>query len=169
MLAAVQLALAVICDRVDRAREPALPVRMERRSEPAHDLVVEGSGGERVVVRARSGRFQLVHFWATWCPPCRKELPTLLEMARRNRHRLQVWAVSTDREWAAVRRFRRGDVPSMVVRDSTGQGSRAYGVSELPDTYLIDPQGRIRARFSGAQNWSAPEMGRILDELMMER
>ena len=170
MLAVVQLALVAVCDRVDRDRErAALPVRMERRSDPAHDLVVEGLGGGQFVVPAKSGRFQLVHFWATWCPPCLKEFPTLLEMARRNRHRLQVWAVSTDRDWATVRRFHHGDMPSIVVRDPTGEGSRTYGVSELPDSYLIGPQGRIRARFSGAQNWSAPEMDRILDRLMLER
>lgn len=142
---------------------------MESRSDPAYDVVVEDQRGEPLLVHARSGRFQLVHFWATWCPPCRKEFPTLLEMARRNQHRLQVWAVSVDREWAAVREFHHGELPSIVVRDPTGESARSYGVSELPDSYLIDPQGRIRAKFAGAQHWSAPEMDRILDELMLER
>lgn len=145
----------------------ALPVRVEPRSEPGSDFIVEKPSGERQLVRARTIRFQLVHFWATWCPPCRKELPTLLEMARRNRGRLDVWAVTTDREWTTVRRFFEGEVPSIVVRDPSGGGSRAYGVTSLPDSYLIDPQGRIRARFSGAQNWSASEMDEILDQLML--
>ena len=89
-------------------------------------------------------------------------------MARRNRHRLDVLAVSTDRGWSAVQRFFEGNVPSIVVRDPSGEGSRTYRVTSLPDTYLIDPQGRIRARFSGAQNWSAPEMGKLLDRFMLE-
>jgi thiol-disulfide isomerase/thioredoxin len=168
-LAVVQLAFVAVCDRVDRDRErAALPVRMERRSDPAHDLVVEGLGGGQRVVPARSGRFQLVHFWATWCPPCRKELPTLLEMAARNRHRFQVWAITTDHDWRAVRQFIEGDVPSVVVRDPSGAASRSYGVTGLPDSYLVDPRGRIRARFSGAQNWSTREMDKILNQLMLE-
>lgn len=75
-------------------------------------------------------------------------------MARRNRRRLEVWAITTDREWMAVHRFIGGDVPSVVVRDPSGAASRSYGVTGLPDSYLIDPQGRIRAKFSGAQNWT---------------
>lgn len=167
-LAAVQIAVAAVCDRVDRDRERAtLPVRVEHRSEPARDLVVEKPSGERQLVGAGSRRFQLVHFWATWCPPCRKELPTLLDMARQNRDRLDVWAVTTDREWSTVSRFFEGDVPSVVVRDPSGVGSRAFGVTSLPDSYLIDPQGRIRARFSGAQNWSTAEMEKILDQIIL--
>ena len=88
-------------------------------------------------------------------------------MARQNRSRLDVWAVSTDREWSTVDRFFEGNVPSFVVRDSRGVGSQAYGVTTLPDSYLIDPQGRIRARFSGAQNWSAREMDKILDQITL--
>ena len=167
-LAAVQMALVAVCNRVDRDRErSALPVHVEHRSDPARDLVVEKPSGEGQLVRSTSRRFQLVHFWATWCPPCRKELPTLLEMARQNQARLDVWAVSTDREWSAVQRFFEGDVPSIVVRDRSGDGARAYGVTSLPDSYLIDPRGRVRARFSGAQDWSAPEMDKILDQLML--
>lgn len=164
----VQIAVVALCNRVDLDRRSAtLPVNVEHRSDPARDLVVEKPNGERQLVRARSNRFQLVHFWATWCPPCRKELPTLLEMARQNRGRLDVWAVTTDREWSTVGRFFEGDLPSIVVRDPSGVGSRAYGVTSLPDSYLIDPQGRIRARFSGAQNWNAREMDRILDQLIL--
>ena len=88
-------------------------------------------------------------------------------MARQNRNRLDVWAVSTDREWSAVDRFFEGTVPSLVVRDPGGVGSQAYGVTTLPDSYLIDPQGRIRARFAGAQNWSAGAMDKILDEITL--
>jgi len=89
-------------------------------------------------------------------------------MARRNRHRLQVWAVTTDRDWVAVHRFIEGDVPSVIVRDPSGAASQSYGVTDLPDSYLIDPRGHIRARFSGAQNWSAREMDNILNQLMLE-
>jgi thiol-disulfide isomerase/thioredoxin len=166
-LAVLQLTAVAVCNRIDeRRRTSLLPVRVERRSDPAHDIVVETLGGGRQILRA-SGQFQLIHFWATWCPPCRTELPAILHLARRNHGRLHVWAVSTDREWSSVERFIGGPVPSMLVRDPTGEAARIYGVTDLPDSYLIDPQGRVRARFSGAQDWSSPEMDRILRELML--
>ena len=57
-----------------------------------------------------------------------------------------------------------GGRPSLqVVRDPTGEAADAYRVTGLPDSYLIDPAGRIRARFSGAQNWRAPEMDEVID------
>jgi thiol-disulfide isomerase/thioredoxin len=167
LLVALQFALVALCNRLDEGRERAeLPVRVERRSDPARDLEVEFPGGARHLIRARSGQFQLVHFWATWCPPCRSELPTLLDLARRERGRLRVWAVTTDHEWEPVRRFLDGRVPATVVRTSSDEATASYRVTGLPDSYLIDPSGRIRARFSGAQNWAAPEMRRILDELL---
>jgi thiol-disulfide isomerase/thioredoxin len=168
-LAAAQIGLILLWSRSDRDRERSLlPVRAERRSDPAPDLVVERPGGEREAVPARSGRWQLVHFWATWCPPCRMELPTLFDMAKRNRARLTVWAITTDTEWSKVRRFLNGEVSPLVVRDPDGTGARAYGVGDLPDSYLIDPEGKVRARFPGAQNWSGREMRAILDSLGVE-
>lgn len=164
ILAALQLVLVLVCNRIttERGRLP-LRVDVEPRNEPAHDLYLEAVDGERFVVRARSGRFQIVHFWATWCPPCREELPALIAMADRHRDRLDVWAVGMDADWETVRRFLGGQVPSIVTRDVGGTTSRSYLVTELPDSYLIDPQGVIRARFFGAQDWSAREMDRILD------
>lgn len=168
-LAAAQFALWTVWNQVAIHRAgDTLPVQVEHRSEPAHDFIVEDSNGKRFEVPARSGRYQLVHFWATWCPPCRAELPTLLAMAKRNRDRLEVWAVSTDREWATVQRFLKGPMSPRVVRDPDGSGSRRYGVTGLPDTYLIDPQGRIKARFSGAQNWNGHKMDKILEQLIIK-
>jgi thiol-disulfide isomerase/thioredoxin len=164
---AVQAIFWLVSGRVDRARlEARLSVTMEPRSEAAPDLWVERSDGSRVHVPARSGRFQIVHFWATWCPPCREELPMILELAKNNRHRLTVWAISTDPDWSIVRRYLDEDVPAQVVRDAGGAGSRAFRVTGLPDSYLIGPDGLIRARFSGAQRWTSKEMDRILDRLM---
>ena len=170
VLLLVQAAIIGVWERVDRARgRPGLVVSVERRSDPGRDVEIEERDGAKRTVAARSGRFKLLHFWATWCPPCRTELPALIEMARRNRARLDVWAISADPDWPAVSRFVGGMVPAMVVRDPGGTASRAYGVSSLPDTYLIDPGGRIVARFPKAQDWAAKEMDRILEGLIAGR
>ena len=162
------MALLAGSQRVEEARKRReLPVRVESRTDVAADVAAETRGGEAQLIPARAKRYRLVHFWATTCPPCRKELPTLVDMARRNHDRLDVWAIATDPEWTSVDRFLGGSVPSIIVRDRNGSASGAYGVTTLPDSYLIDPEGNVRARFSGPQNWTSREMDTILDRFIL--
>jgi thiol-disulfide isomerase/thioredoxin len=165
MIVLAQLALVALWHRLEQSRRATgLQVAMEARSEPGHELLIECPDGSSQLVTTRSGGFQLVHFWATWCPPCRQELPTLLALERRERQRLRVWIISTDPDWGPIRQFFRGTIPSTVVRD-LGGGFQAYGVTALPDSYLLDPDGRVVARFAGGQHWDSPEMTKILNRL----
>lgn len=167
LLLLAQLSAIILWHQLDQSRKAAgLAVAMEPRSEPGHDLLTERPDGSQQLVSIRSDRFQLIHFWATWCAPCRKELPTLLALERRERGRLRVWIISADADWKPIRRFFRGSIPSSVVRD-TRRGYQAYGVSGLPDSYLLDPGGRIVARFAGGQHWNSRDMDRILDRLIL--
>ena len=167
LLVVAQVAAIAVWQGVDRERKTAgLVVAAESRSEPGHDLVVERADGSTANVAAASGRYQLVHFWATWCAPCRKELPTLLTLERRGRERRNVWIVSTDTEWKPVQAFFKGEIPASVVRDAR-ESHRVYGVDGLPDSYLLDPSGRIVARFAGGQHWSSDAMRKTLDRLIV--
>ena len=166
----VQIALVLLYQRVERGRvAESIPVAWEDRSEPGHDLMVERHDGTALTLEARSGRYQLVHFWATWCPPCVKEIPSLVRLAGRDSSRLRVWAVSEDREWEDVVRFFDGSVPEHVVRDPEGGAARAYSVRQLPDTYLVDPEGQIVTRFASRQEWDSEAMRGALRRLTEER
>ena len=125
-------------------RAPAL--QLERPDGTPVD-VSPGEGDEAV----------LLHFWATWCPPCREELPALLDLGRKLSagRRVRLVAVATDTTWAAIEQFFKGEIPEEVLRDATGQGYTAYGVYGLPDTYLIPGGGRARIRFAGARDWGS--------------
>lgn len=165
-IVAVQVALLFLYQRVERDRAGGdVPISLERRSEPANDIVVERPDGSILTLPARSDRYRLVHFWATWCPPCVKEIPSLLRLARRDPSRLRVWAVSADMRWEDVRGFFGGEVPDHVTRDPTGDAARAYSVRQLPDTYLVDPRGQVIARFATRQEWDAEEMRVTLRQL----
>src|SRR5690606_28852367 len=111
--------------------------------------------GARFELRELGGGPLLLHFWATWCAPCRRELPALIEAARE--HGVRVVVVSMDAEWPAVRAFFGGSPPPMVVREPAGTPVRALGVRALPDSYLIDAEGRATRRIAGALDWSEPE------------
>jgi thiol-disulfide isomerase/thioredoxin len=102
------------------------------------------------------GRPVLLHFWATWCPPCRDELPGLLEL-RDQASGLSVVALSVDKNWRDVRAFFGGTIPGAVFRDPVGALQRHYDVTTLPDTYLLNHDGVARVRFRGARDWSSAE------------
>ncbi len=136
------------------------------RLEEIHDgprmagLELERRDGSIEVLPARPGRPTLLHFWATWCPPCREELPSLLGLARRLERsgEMRVVAIATDPGWAEVDSFLAGDVSRHVYRDRDRKAVRAYGVTGLPDTHVIDADGRLRFRLSGPEDWNDPRL-----------
>lgn len=110
----------------------------------------------------------LLHFWATWCPPCREELPGLLRLAREEPE-LRVVALTLDDDWGTVQRFFGGNVPSEIVRDPTDTLVRAYEVGTLPDTYLFDHAGNAALRFGGTRKWESDSARNVLNQARAPR
>jgi thiol-disulfide isomerase/thioredoxin len=116
----------------------------------------------------------LVNLWATWCAPCRVEMPTLAAAQRTYGARgLRVVAVSLDRpqEQPAARAFIGTQAPLAFYADPTmalfnGLQPRPQG---LPVTLLVDAQGRERARVVGDANWTSPEARGLIERLLSER
>ena len=94
----------------------------------------------------------VLHFWATWCPPCREELPGLLGFAAQ--HGVRVLAVSLDRGWAEVQDLLGPIVPPGVTLARARSVQAAFGVDHLPVTFVLDAQHRMRLRLDGARDWS---------------
>jgi len=130
-------------------------------SRPAPELAYrDASGVERRLSDLR-GRPVLVHFWATWCPPCRDEMPLLLEHAATSSQ--VVLAVSTGETPEVVRGYFDGSWPAAVVV-ADGPSVHGIGVNALPETWLVDPTGRLRLRFVGARDWTSPSLRSLLDQ-----
>lgn len=110
--------------------------------------------GQAGTVAPKQGRPAVLHFWATWCAPCRDELPRVLTLAS-NLPEVDVWCIATDEKWEAVRDYFQGQIPGSVVLDVGGTLARRLGVSELPDSYLVDEVGRVHARSLGPRRWDA--------------
>ena len=88
-------------------------------------------------------------------------VPALLNFAQGSQG-LTLLAISEDRDWKTVQEYFDGQPPSEVVWDAAGEGEELYEVSTLPDTYLIDPQGRLVLRFGGPRDWSSPNAKELL-------
>ncbi len=148
------------------AERPGRPFAYEQLSgaQPVPDAAFEQPDGTLLRSGALRGRPVLLHFWATWGAPCRAELPLLLELGREVEQagRLQLVAVSVDENWDVVRAFFGGEVPPGVVRAGSPAVQRRFGVSTLPDSFLVKADGTMALRFTGARDWRAPEAKALL-------
>ena len=137
-----------------------------RRATPAVDLP-RLDGGRWSLASAR-GEAVLLHFWATWCEPCREELPQLAAMARRERARgLQLMAVDYREPASTVRGFLQPlglDLP--VALDDEGTVAKAFEARVFPCTVGIDRTGRARFQLMGAVDWAGAEGRAVVDELL---
>lgn len=120
---------------------------------------VDGDGAAHAL-SDYAGKAVVLNLWATWCPPCVAEMPSLAALARSARRDLVVLPLSSDRGGATVvERFyhAHGITGLPVALDPKGHALEALGARGLPTTLIIDRQGRERARLEGAADWAAPE------------
>ena len=159
-LAAVQGAIYLAYRAIERSRAAHAGRFVSERlrgTEPAPPFDGRRADGRRVTVAGPSPRLRLVHFWGTWCPPCRAELPGLLALARElEPHGVEVLAVAIDDDWNDLTRFFGGDIPPEVVIASDRIVHKRYGAVTLPDSYLVDRAGALIERIHGQRDWSAP-------------
>ena len=155
-IALVQALVVLVYLRVERARHEreggSFAYQRVTRAPPFPKVVFTRPNGSWLPSEELRGQPVLLHFWATWCAPCREELPSLLQLAR-SEPRLRVVALSLDSDWPAVRAFFPGAVPAEVFREPSQSLIAHYGVSALPDSYLITRSGVAALRFSGARVW----------------
>jgi peroxiredoxin len=134
-------------------------LRGEVLNQPARDFTLRDLDGNPVDLSDFRGKTVFLNFWATWCPPCVEELPDMvaLNMAMRGRD-FVILAVSLDDGPDVVRQFFGGVLPDFpIVMDDDGRIARQYGTFMYPETYVVDGDGRLRARFVGIRKWDSPD------------
>jgi peroxiredoxin len=138
-------------------------------AEEAPAFILETLDGDTVSLEALRGEVVLVNFWATWCPPCRVEMPGFERVYRDKREQgFTIVAISTDRTGTApVREFLAARQLTFPAGMATPDVVREFGgVRALPTSFLIDRQGRIRHQVSGY--FAEPALRLAVDRLLRE-
>lgn len=156
-LPTVLLACALALAGCDRGAKPAMV------GSPAPEFTLADSG-RKVSLADFRGKTVVLNFWATWCPPCIEEMPSLVAMQRQLQDKVVVLAVSVDKDRAAYERFvRQYDLAALeTVLDPNEESRKLYSTTGLPETFVIDRNGVIRRKFVGPLDWTEKE---ILDYL----
>jgi len=144
-----------------RQGEPSIAGRM------APDFALELDGKAMRLADLR-GKVVVLNFWASWCPPCVEEMPSLIALHQRIADRGgMVLGISLDDDPAAYERFltEHGVVfPTYLDAKKTLPGT--YGTAMYPETYILGREGRIARKVVGPQEWTSPDMLSVLDTLL---
>lgn len=113
------------------------------------------------------GQVVVLNFWASWCPPCVEETPSLVRMQRKLKDKgIVVLGVSEDVDEAAYQRFLKTyNMNLITVRDPAAKTKGLYGTVLIPETYVIDRKGILRRKFVSAVDWNTPEILDFLTKL----
>jgi peroxiredoxin len=141
-----------------------IPTLLQAREAP--DFELPDATGKMWSLRSLRGRTVLLNFWATWCPPCVEEMPSMEDLARRVGDRAVILAVSVDKEWEALKRHfgPRGTALSVLL-DKEGDIPKRFGTEKYPESFLIDGSGKVRHFFVNKRDWGQAEAVLCLDSV----
>lgn len=141
-------------------RMMSLGLSVPQKPIPPVDFELVGLAGKKTRLSSLNGQVVFLNFWATWCGPCRSEMPSMQRMyGALHAEGLEIMAVDLAEEKAQVQRFvKELGLSFPILLDSDGAVGAQYETRAIPTTYLIDRKGFIFARAVGARTWDTPEM-----------
>ncbi|MBI5937326.1 MAG: TlpA family protein disulfide reductase [Betaproteobacteria bacterium] len=137
---------------------------------PVPQLALPALNGDKFDFRQLRGKVVLVNFWATWCPPCRQEMPSMQRLNDKLAGKpFAILGINVGETPAQVNAFLKiVPVDFPIVLDEKGTNLNAWQVFAFPTSYLIDKQGRIRYGLFGSIEWDEPEAVQAIEGLLAE-
>lgn len=134
----------------------------------APDFTLKDVNGRTFSLSSLKGKVILLNFWATWCPPCKAEMPSMNQLYNEIKaKRFEVVAVSSDRSLSNVKEFlSKSRVDFTVLFDEKKTVTREYKVFSMPTTFLIDRNGLIVEKYYGEYDWTDSEVRKQIEKLL---
>ncbi|HTN43250.1 MAG TPA: TlpA disulfide reductase family protein [Nitrospiria bacterium] len=170
----VSAAFALFLSGCQKASAPSVATAIANEEAPkigylAPNFRLTNLQGQEVSMASLEGKVVFINFWATWCGPCRAEMPSMEALYHEFKGQgLEILAVSSDMDGApAVQPFiRKLGLSYPVLLDPDFRVDDKYLIQSVPTTVLVDKNGVITHRFVGARNWSNPESRDLIAKLL---
>jgi peroxiredoxin len=132
------------------------------------NVTLEQTDASTFTLRQDRGHVVLVNFWATWCPPCVMEAPSLEKFAQQMRPLgVRVVGISVDQKLPDLDSFIKGyHLTYPILRDPNQVIASRFGTYKFPETYIFDRNGRLADKIIGATDWEDPRMIRFVEALV---
>ena len=173
LLALLLLASTALATETTPLPDPPSGIRIYPATSDANmapDFTLKNMDADTISLSNYRGRWVLLHFWASWCGPCRREMPEIQRLAMRfSQDKLVILMVNTAEDEDTVFSFMAEvglDTGSLLDRD--GRVTEAWKPRGLPTSFLIDPAGRVQFQVIGGREWSNPAYINFLKQLTGE-
>jgi thiol-disulfide isomerase/thioredoxin len=133
----------------------------------APDFAVQDLAGKQVKLSDFRGKVVFLNFWATWCPPCRAEMPSMQRVYEKYKDKIAFMAVDMQEKKDKVAPFvQKEGYTFPIYLDERGAAAMMYGIQSIPTTFIVDKQGNIAAAAIGAREWDTPAVYAVIDALV---
>ena len=165
-----QLLDAQVSAEAEKAFQEARIQILKNRQNPVN-FSLPLLNGREAALSSYKGKVIILNFWATWCPPCRAEMPSMETLYQRLKNQgLEILAVDIGEDSDTVQKFIKSNPYTFpVLLDNGGKLSSQYGVSAIPTTYILDREGKIIARIVGSIQWDNPKVIAAFEALLKSR
>ena len=171
LLFALMISVAILsaCKNEKQAKKPAaVPVSAAVEGAQAPDFSVKDLSGAEMQLSSLKGQVVLVNFWATWCPPCKEEIPSMIKLNQSMAGKpFKMLAISIDEggKEAVTAYFKKSGLSLPAYLDTDSKVSQMYGTTGVPETFIVDKTGKIQKKIVGGMDWSSPDVIAFMDEL----
>jgi peroxiredoxin len=135
----------------------------------APDFTLKDAIGKSATLSDYKGRVVMINFWATWCPPCRQEMPSMeLLFQEYNKKGFEILAVSSDSQGEKIVKpfMEFYELSFSALMDTDGKVHSAYGVTSIPTTYIVDKKGAIAQKIMGPKDWKDKDSKNMIEKLL---
>jgi peroxiredoxin len=138
--------------------------------QPAPDFTLKNMQGQNINLTEQRGNIIVINFWASWCGPCRKEMPVLQELQDKYQDLgIQVWGINVEQENQAGRDFLANlDLSFPIFFDATNKLSATYQVDAMPTTVIVDRDGIVRYVYRGFKDGYGKKYAKAIKKLIRE-